>query len=157
MKALDRTEVLAAFPPKARRRLRVPDLGAIDWSQREFLAWFEPDGSTGYMVACLDEHPFGFVLHRIPVRTVGARRFMCTLCLALHVQGGVAAFKFVKSHRGGLKTRSIHICADLGCWRYVRGERPDGGAVLPETLSAEEKIARLQRNVDRFARDTLAF
>lgn len=42
------------------------------------------------------------------------------------------------------------MCADLDCSLLVRGRRTSTGPVVAETLSVEERVARLRANLDAF-------
>ena len=45
----------------------------------------------------------------------------------------------------------LDICASLECSQYVRGQLPlPAISAAHETLSTEERVARLQRNVHSF-------
>lgn len=134
------------------RRLSLPgDLAARPWGDLDFLGWQDPRApQRRYLVAEHDGVLRGLVL-RAPEAGVARRASMCSLCLTVR-SGGVALLVAPRAGRAGQRGHSsgVPMCADLACSLHVRGRVRAGGPVVHETLSVEEKVARLRANLDAF-------
>jgi hypothetical protein len=84
----------------------------------------------------------------------GPRRArMCSLCLTTHPGQGVSLMVAPRAGRAGREGNSVglDICAGLECSQYVRGQLSlPAISAAHETLTTEERIARLRRNVEVF-------
>jgi hypothetical protein len=135
------------------KRLTVPkDLTTRAWDDLDYLGWRDPRSpARGYLVAEVDGVLTGVVL-RAPENTVGhARKSLCSLCLTLH-SGGVALMVAPRAGRSGQRGNSVgtYICSDLACSLYVRGKRDTGTTGMHETLTPEQRAARLRENLGAF-------
>lgn len=138
------------------RRINLPrELAELPWSDLDFLGWRDPGApDRGYLVTQRGEQTVGITL-RVPQG--GPRSFtkttMCSFCMTSHPGSGVsllAARKVGASGREG-NTVGAYMCADLACPLYLRGKKKS--ALLnryKESLSVEERLARMQGNVDEF-------
>jgi hypothetical protein len=138
------------------QRLAVPrELAGTDWENLDFLGWHDPGApERAYLVAERDGDLTGVALRAAPA---GKRSFtsrtMCSLCLTTRTAGGVALMTARRAGAAGRQGNSVgqYLCTDLACSLYARGLRPPAaGADLDETLSPEDKIARLLLNLDTF-------
>jgi hypothetical protein len=138
------------------KRLAIPrDLAERPWEDLDFLGWRDPSGSDrGCIVARRDGGLTGVLLRCVPPsaswRPAGGRSTMCSLCLTTHSGFGVtlmtAARRANRSDSVG-----IRICADLDCSLYLRGIKPVPSGGRPfETLTVDEKAARLRENLEAF-------
>jgi len=78
---------------------------------------------------------------------------MCSLCLTAHPGDGVSLMTAHKVGESGRKGNSVgtSICTDLACSLYVRQKKqPMFGGRLNETISADDQIRRLRRNLLAF-------
>lgn len=134
------------------KRMNLPaDLGERPWDDLDYLGWRDPQApQRGYLVAEHDGVLIGVVL-RAPEHGVARRPSMCALCLTQR-SGGVALLVAPKAGKAGQRGNSVgeQMCADLGCSLYVRGKRLASGPIVYETLSVEERVARLRTNLDAF-------
>ena len=127
------------------------DLGEVAWADLDYLGWRDPQSpARGYLVAEHAGRTCGIVL-RAPGVGVGRRASMCSLCLTVR-SGGVALMVAPRAGRAGQRGHSVGtpMCADLACSLYVRGRLTTSGPVLQETLTTEQRIARLVANLDTF-------
>ena len=139
------------------KRALLPDLAEVRWDDLDFLGWPDPSGSQrAYMVLERDGRPLGLQLRQ--GQGGGARSSLCQVCITSHSGGGVALNVARKTGAAGKKGDStgLWICRDLACSLYVRGRKVSGAASLRETLSTEESVARLRRNLDQFVDRVLA-
>jgi hypothetical protein len=138
-------------------RLALPrDLAEQPWDDLDFLGWRDPSGADrGTVVAEVGDRLVGVVLRCVSATSynalrLGARSSMCSLCLTTHPGQGVT---LMAAPRRANRENSVglRICADLACSLYIRGlkEQPYGGRV-PETLTLEEKAARVRENLGAF-------
>ncbi|MFI1968202.1 hypothetical protein BLA24_20585 [Streptomyces cinnamoneus] len=159
MEPLGENDIRASFVNCSKgeaRRISLPrDLADLPWEDLDFLGWRDPGApDRGYLVTVRDGKPAGVTL-RVPQG--GPRSFtkttMCSLCLTGHPGSGVsllAARKVGASGRDG-NTVGAYICADLACPLYVRGKKvPLMTMRYKESLSVEERVARMRGNVDQF-------
>jgi hypothetical protein len=134
-------------------RMFVPhDLAEWPWSDLEYAGWRDPRSpARGYLVTDVDGPLRGIGL-RAPRSAVGAaRKSMCSLCITTR-SGGVSLMVAPRAGRRGQQGNTVgtYICSDLQCSALVRGRLHTGGASVPETLSVEERVSRLHRNLTDF-------
>lgn len=131
-------------------RVAIPrDLAETPWGDLDFLGWRDP-GAPGrnYIVADRDGELVGVVLRSAP--GTPSRVGMCSMCLTTHPGDGVSLMTAHKTGESGRKGNSVGvpICTDLACSLYVRQRRrPMLGGRLNETLSIDDQIRRLRRNL----------
>src|SRR5689334_25019826 len=112
-----------------------------------------------YLVAPTETHGLVGLQLRRNTSKVGPRRAkMCSLCTTTHSGQGVSlmvAARAGKSGRDG-NTVGLDICAELHCSLYARGLlSAPAMSTAHETLPPEQKVARLQRNVQEFVNRVL--
>ena len=152
---LTETEIRAAFVNCSKgeaQRLSLPrDLAELAWAELDYLGWRDPQApARGYLVTEREGRPCGIVL-RAPGVGVGRRASMCSLCMTVR-SGGVALMVAPRAGRAGQRGHSVGtpMCSDLACSAYVRGKASASSPVLQETLTTEQRIARLVANVESF-------
>ncbi len=158
MRALDEREVRASFVNASRgevTRLRLPDLAAQPWDDLDFLGWVDDRAPLRcyLVVPVTEERVVGVQLRRNAAGAGPRRARMCSLCTTTHPGQGVTLMVAPRAGRSGRAGNSVGIdaCADLACSAYVRGLKPLPPLMrLAETLSVEERVARLQRNLATF-------
>ncbi len=159
MRAVDEREVRASFVNASRgeaERLRVPaDLAARSWDDLDFLGWVDERSPLhAYLVLADDEDRLvGVQLRRAPAGVGPRRARMCSLCTTTHPGQGAALLVAPRAGRSGRagNTVGVDVCADLACSAYVRGLKPLPPLMrVPETLTVEERAARLRRNLLTF-------
>jgi hypothetical protein len=168
MEPLDARAIRSSFVNATKgeaQRLNLPDdLDTYDdayWSGLDFLGWVDPrapqqaamviprddarDGSGGHVGIRLRRNTSGG----------GGRTKMCSICCTVHPGSGVAlmvAPRVGKAGRDG-NTVGLDVCADLRCPGYVRGWLPlPAISLVAETTSVEDRVARMQTNLDAFVR-----
>lgn len=159
MRAITESEIRASFVNCSKgeaRRLGLPrDFAERPWDDLDFLGWQDP-GAPGraYLVVERGGRPVGLSLR---VASGGGRAFtarsMCSLCLTTRTGGGVALMTARRTGEAGRQGDTVgqYLCGDLACSLYVRGRKTSaGGGLVEETLTPEEKIARLNANLDAF-------
>ncbi|WP_067805257.1 FBP domain-containing protein [Actinomadura formosensis] len=138
------------------KRLSLPkDFTDLPWDDLDFLGWQDP-GAPGraYLVTMRDDGLVGISLR---VTAGAARGFtsrsLCSLCLTTRTGGGVTLMTARRTGEAGRQGNSVgqYLCGDLDCSLYVRGKKQSvAGGGLDESLSLEEKVARVQTNLDTF-------
>ncbi|TWG90441.1 treble-clef zinc-finger protein [Nocardioides sp. J9] len=138
------------------KRLNVPrELAAQPWDDLDFLGWRDPQSRTrAYLVAEVDGAPVGVVLRATDNAGGVPRKNLCTLCLTPHSAGGVALLVASRAGKAGANGDSVgtYVCADLQCSLYTRGKKVSDQGKLPESLTQEQKVARLNENLATFLR-----
>lgn len=137
------------------KRLRLPtDLDDRPWAALDFLGWVDPRSPMqAYLVAPVEERLIGVQLRRNTAGVGTARARMCSVCLTTHARSGVSLMVAPRAGKAGREgnTVGLDLCAELQCSAYVRGLLPAPAmSAAHETLSTEERIARLQRNLRAF-------
>ncbi|MET0525925.1 MAG: FBP domain-containing protein [Nocardioides sp.] len=140
---------------EAKRLNLPPDLGLRRWPDLDFLGWVDPRAPMqSYLVVPTDTHGLVGVRMRRNTSGTGPRRArMCSLCLTTHPGQGVSLMVAPRAGTSGREGNSVglDICASLECSQYARGQLPlPSISAAHETLTTEERIARLQRNVLTF-------
>ncbi|MFD3655061.1 FBP domain-containing protein [Streptomyces sp. NPDC058620] len=139
-------------------RLKLPlDFGELPWEDLDFLGWVDPGAPLrAHVVLPRANGPLGFSL-RVPSvrRTSAVKSSLCQICLTGHASSGVsllaAPLAGAKGREGN--TVGVYICADLACPLYVRGKRQPKLRTgrYEESLTVEERLARMAGNLDAFA------
>jgi hypothetical protein len=82
---------------------------------------------------------------------------MCSLCITVQ-SGGVSLMVAPRAGKAGQQGNSVgtYICSDLDCSLVVRGRRSTGSPGMHETLSVEQRAARLVTNLESFVRQVTA-
>ena len=157
MSPLTEQEIRASFVNCSKgeaKRLNVPrELADQPWQDLDFLGWRDPQSRTrAYLVAEHAGAPYGVVLRASDAGGNVPRKNLCSLCLTPHSSGGVALLVAPRAGKAGQNGNSVgtYICADLQCSLYVRGRRKTDMGRLPESLSLEQQVARLQENLAAF-------
>ncbi|TDE14320.1 FBP domain-containing protein [Jiangella asiatica] len=145
------------------KRLNLPrELDEQPWEYLDFLGWRDPGAPDRcYVVAERDDGSLvGITLRATPRTNRGfTTRSMCSLCLTVHTNGGVALMSARRAGEAGRhgNTAGEYLCADLACSLYSRGKKtPIVGAEIDETISVTERVARAQRNLAGFIGRVLA-
>lgn len=131
-------------------RVNLPvSLDEQPWEDLDYLGWRDPKApQRAYLVA---EHGgrLSAVGLRLSQESRGPRKTMCSLCLTV---GDVALMVAPRAGRAGQAGHSVgtYICANLECSLFVRNKRRVATPVTYETLSTEQKVARLTANLDAF-------
>ncbi|MBN6051871.1 FBP domain-containing protein [Nonomuraea sp. RK-328] len=159
MKPVTEPDIRASFVNCSKgeaKRLGLPrELAGQPWDDLDFLGWRDPGApERAYLVTERDGPLVGVAL-RV---TSGAQRAftsrsMCSLCLTTHTSGGVALMTARRTGEAGRQGNTVgqYLCADLACSLYTRGRREAaGGGVVDESLTVEEKVARVRANLDSF-------
>lgn len=157
MRALTTDEIRDCFVNCTKgeaKRLRIPDLANVPWDDLDFFGWFDPGApDRKYLVAPTANGAAGLMLRAVEIKQKALRRSMCSLCNTVHGGTGVSLMSARKVGTSGREGNSAgtSICSDLACSLYVRGKRtPASGIRMPETLSTEEQVARLEANLAAF-------
>ncbi|MEV6104165.1 FBP domain-containing protein [Streptomyces sp. NPDC051940] len=136
------------------KRLAVPrDLADLPWADLDFLGWRDPGApDRSYLVL---DRPDGLVgvAFRFPrVQRGFLQRNMCNLCMTAHPGNGVSLMTARKPGKAGREGNStgLHMCTDLACPLYIRGRKSVGPMRYEESLTQEEKIARMTARLDEF-------
>ncbi|GLW63703.1 hypothetical protein Arub01_19470 [Actinomadura rubrobrunea] len=138
------------------KRLGLPkDFAELPWEDLDFLGWRDPGApERAYLVTHRDDELLGIALRVTAGSSRGfTSRSMCSLCLTTRTSGGVALMTARRTGEAGRQGNSVgqYLCSDLDCSLYVRGKKTSvAGGGPDETLTLEEKIARIQANLNAF-------
>ncbi|GAA2440549.1 FBP domain-containing protein [Actinomadura vinacea] len=138
------------------QRLGLPkDFADLPWDDLDFLGWQDPGApARSYLVAERDGRLVGIALRTASSSARGfTARSMCSLCLTTRTSGGVALMTARRTGEAGRQGNSVgqYLCGDLDCSLYVRDKkRSVASGVLDETISTEEKVARIRANLHTF-------
>ena len=115
----------------------------------DLLGWRDPKApARAYLVVVRDDQARGVAL-RAGTDGRRARKTMCDLCLTV---GNATLMVAPRAGRPGQRGESVgtYVCADLDCSLFARGRRSSGTIVMEERLSVEERVERLDHNLDVF-------
>jgi len=130
-------------------RINLPELDEQPWNDLDYLGWVDPKAPMrAYLVTEHGGSLRGIGL-RLSTEARGPRKTMCALC---HTVGDVALMVAPRAGSAGRSGNSVgtYICADLACSLYVRGRRRASASLAEETLTPEQKTARLVTNLGAF-------
>ena len=148
MRKLSLEEIVASFPKKDRKLVRVSvDLSVVTWEDLDFLSWEHSSGHIAYVVY---DKPYvkGLVLYKEKPGNSKVVR-MCDWCKTIHGGRGITIYSSpVINNRKIVKY--ISVCSDLQCSLLVRGKKNLGPNQMRETISEKKKIDRLNDGVRRF-------
>jgi hypothetical protein len=154
---LTEREIRASFVNASKgevQRINLPSLDDVVWENHAFLGWVDPRAPlAAHLVVPDDAGPVGILLRRNPSGAGPRRARMCSLCTTTHAGQGVALMVARRAGRAGRdgNTVGVDVCASLECSAYARGLLPAPAMTTAhETLSVEERVARLRRNVLAF-------
>ena len=131
----------------------------IQWADLEFLGWRDPKApGRAYLVLWHDGTPVGLSLRATTPPKSRLRASMCSICMTVHGAADIAMFSARRAGAAGKagNTLGTYLCRDLSCCLYVRRKLRPEVPQPNETLSVEDRIARLESNVHRFVVDVLA-
>lgn len=143
------------------RRIHVPrDLGELRWADLDFLGWVDPRApmQAALVVPTADRGAVGIALRRNTSTPGVGRARMCSVCTTTHAAQGVSLMVAARAGRAGRagNTVGLDVCAGLECSLHARGLLPPPTmTVVRETLTVEERVARLRANMDAFVRRVL--
>ncbi len=130
------------------------DLDERAWGDLDYLGWSDPRAPQRcYLVIPSERGPVGLAARRNP--SAGGRARMCTLCLTTHSGTGVSLVVAPRAGRAGREGNSVgqDICTELTCSAYARGLlAPPSLSAAHETLGVEQRVARLQQNLQALVR-----
>ncbi|GAA0431370.1 FBP domain-containing protein [Streptomyces luteireticuli] len=160
MEPLNEDEIRASFINCSKgeaRRISLPrGLSELPWADLDFLGWRDPGApDRGYLVAVRDGRALGVTL-RVPQGGPRSqtKTTICSLCLTGHPGSGVSLLAARRTGPAGREGNTVgaYMCADLACSLYVRGKKvPEfSGPRYKESLSEEERVARMLANVEEF-------
>ncbi|WP_062350043.1 FBP domain-containing protein [Herbidospora yilanensis] len=142
-------------------RLNLPrDLRELEWESLDFLGWRDQQSpERGYLVAEHNGRLTGIVM-RFPqgVKRSVVKTTVCSVCVTSHGGTGVALFVAPRVGAAGRQGNTVgaYLCSDLACSLYIRGRKATDRLSGSETLSLEDRIARLVLNLDDFVAKVLA-
>jgi hypothetical protein len=138
------------------KRLGLPkDFTDLPWDDLDFLGWRDPGApQRAYLVTERQDGLVGIALRTTSGTSRGfTARSMCSLCLTTRTGGGVALMTARRTGDAGRQGNSVgqYLCGDLACSLYVRDKKQSvAGGDLDEHLTLDERIARVQANLDAF-------
>lgn len=158
MEPLTEPMIRAAFVNCSRgeaKRLHVPrDLEDLHWADLDFLGWVDPRAPLqAAVIVPAEAGPVGIALRRNTSAVGVGRARMCSVCTTTHSSQGVSLMVAARAGRAGRdgNTVGLDICAGLECSLHARGLLPPPVmSAARETLSVEERVRRVRRNMATF-------
>ncbi|WP_327237919.1 FBP domain-containing protein [Streptomyces sp. NBC_01317] len=161
MEPLSENQIRSSFVNSTKgeaARLRLPlDFAELPWDDLDFLGWVDPGAPLrAHLVLPGARGPLGISL-RVPSvnRTSVVKSSLCQICLTGHASSGVALLVAPLAGAQGRQGNTVgtYICADLACPLYVRGKRQPRlrAGRYEESLTLDERLARMSGNLDAFA------
>ncbi|MFF1613200.1 FBP domain-containing protein [Amycolatopsis sp. NPDC058278] len=157
MDALGQDEIRASFVNCTRGEAKGVTLPAgpeeIPWEQREFLGWRDPKApARAYLVLPHGGEVVGLALRAAPPPKSRLRSNICGFCTTTHGLADITLFSAKRAGKAGREgnTLGIYACGNLACCRYVRGDLKSDVPQPFETLTLEERIARLEEKLHKF-------
>ena len=159
MKPVTERDIRASFVNCSRgeaRRLNLPaGFDDLPWDDLDFLGWRDPRApERAYLAVERDGRLVGIALRAVSGASRGfTARSMCSLCLTIRTGGAVALMTARRTGEAGRRGDSVgqYFCGDLDCSLYVRGRKQSvAGGDLEESLTLEDKIARIEANLSAF-------
>ncbi|HWD07337.1 MAG TPA: FBP domain-containing protein [Amycolatopsis sp.] len=154
MQPLDAATIRASFVNCSRgeaKSVTVPT--EVPWANRDFLGWRDPKApARAYLVVPYGDEIVGLSLRAAPATSSRSRSNMCGFCSTTHALADVTLFTGRRAGKLGREgnTLGTYVCTNLSCSAYVRGElKPDVPQPV-ETLTLEDRVARLEDKVHRF-------
>ncbi|MFJ6798362.1 FBP domain-containing protein [Streptomyces sp. NPDC091268] len=138
-------------------RLRLPlDFSELPWQDLDFLGWVDPGAPLrAHLVVPREQGPLGISL-RVPAisRASAMKSSLCQVCLTGHASSGTTLLVAPLAGPAGREGNTVgtYICADLACSLYLRGKRQPKLRTVryEESLTLEERLARMRGNLDAF-------
>ncbi|MEU6755531.1 FBP domain-containing protein [Streptomyces sp. NPDC046685] len=161
MEPLNEKQIRASFVNCTKgeaARLRLPlDFAELPWDDLDFLGWVDPAAPRrAHLVLPRAQGPLGISL-RVPSvsRSSALKSSLCQICLTGHASSGVTLLAAPLAGARGRDGNTVgtYICADLACPLYVRGKRQPKLRTTryEESLTLDERLARMSENLDAFA------
>ena len=135
----------------------LPDLGALDWAQLDYLGWHDRKAPLfSYVVLELDGVPTGILLRSSDAKTGRARtKGVCAWCEDVVVTDDVSLYVARRAGAAGRNGNTIGtlICTEFGCSRNVR-RKPTfteaGNDPAMRELIIDRRVAGLRERAARF-------
>lgn len=159
MQPLTTDEIRGSFVNCSRgeaKRMPMPTpFETIRWDDLDFLGWRDlASPRTAYLVTPWREEVVGLVLRINTTAGLGGRKNMCTVCFTTQSSTDMSLMVAPKAGAAGRNGNTVgtYLCSDLACSLYVRGLRRPARAQPEETMTPEQRVARLRQHLDAFVR-----
>ncbi|QRP45796.1 FBP domain-containing protein [Amycolatopsis sp. FDAARGOS 1241] len=154
MQPLDADQIRASFVNCSRGEAKSVTIPAgVPWAARDFLGWRDPKApARAYLVVPYRDEIVGLSLRAAPPPSSRLRSNMCGFCATTHALSDVTLFTGRRAGKLGREgnTLGTYVCSNLSCSAYVRGELKPDVPQPKETLSIDDRVARLEDKVQRF-------
>lgn len=147
MRTLTPAEIIAAFPPKWQKKLKLPKLENIPWDNLDFFGWLHPSGHLGYVVYDDGRRLRGLMLERTKPQSKARRAKMCSWCKAVHPRVELFTTSILTQKD---KVVGDYFCSDLQCSLRIRGHFGVDPNQMRETIDLDARILRLAINLETF-------
>ena len=138
---------IAAFRPKDRAALELPDGVRFPLFVRNYLAWTDPAGVRAYLLVSVGKGaPTGIVFRRDQQGGEPGVSRMCEWC---HATGPADRIGLLTADRNARKRVGISLCLDLSCKDKLEDAANRGGR------SALDATKQLLERIGRFAEEAL--
>ncbi|WP_155370927.1 FBP domain-containing protein [Catellatospora vulcania] len=153
-----RSSIVNASKGDARRMHLPATPEQLNWDDLDFLGWRDPKApGRAYLIVPLGSTVVGLVLSAtVPPRSL-MRSNMCGFCHTFHDAASIALFSARLAGAAGRhgNTAGTYACTDLACPLYARNLRKPFLPQAAETVTVEERVARLRQKVTAFVERVL--
>lgn len=134
------------------------DFADTRWESLDFFGWRDPKAtSRAYLVVRREGAPVGLSLRAATPPSGRAKSGMCGFCMTTHGLADITLFaarRAGKSGRDG-NTLGTYACSNLACSRYLRRELQPEVIQPNESLSLDDRVARLETKLHKFVDQAL--
>jgi hypothetical protein len=163
MRQLTAEEIRASFVNCTKGRARAasmpPRFDLVDWASLEFLGWRDPKApERGYIVLERDGAVIGITLAANTAVRSALKKNICAFCVTIQDLSSITLFAARRSGTAGRQGNTVgtYACANLRCADYIAGTVVSSVPQASETLTVDEKNARMMTNLDKFVDRVLA-
>jgi hypothetical protein len=144
-------QLLSAFRDSDRGEVYIPADFAFPFTLKDYVAWVEPSGHRVYLVfqEVQSGHPMGVVFQR----TRGAADTPASMCQWCHSVRPGTAVGLLTTAAGPNRRIGLHLCANLDCKEHAM--KPPGVNDFPEAVQGRDKVERIVRRMNDFAKHNL--
>jgi hypothetical protein len=147
----DEHQLLSAFRESEQAEVHIPADFTFPLALKDYIAWVEPSGHRVYLVfrETQSGNPLGVVFQR----TRGSADTAASMCQWCHSVRPGSSVGLLTTGAGPNRRVGLHLCANLDCKENAM--KPPGVNDFPEAVKGRDKIERIVRRMNDFAKHNL--
>ncbi len=147
----DESQLLASFRETDQAQVQIPPALTFPLALKDYLAWTEPSGHRVYLVfsEIQSGNPMGVVFQR----TKGAAETPASMCQWCHSVRSGSAVSLMTTDAGPNRRVGLYLCSGLNCKENALS--PPGVNDFAESVSGQDKVDRIVRRMNEFAKQNL--